>query len=67
MRSGQARQGKARQGKARQGKARQGKARHFHTKEQSDNELLKIIFLAAFQKDQTNDNYQHLKTFKVNE
>ncbi|HFV9295583.1 winged helix-turn-helix domain-containing protein [Serratia fonticola] len=39
----------------------------FYTEERPDNELLKITFLAACQKDQTAGDYQHCKTFKINE
>jgi DNA-binding winged helix-turn-helix (wHTH) protein len=37
----------------------------FYTEERPDNELLKITFLAACQKDQTEGDYQHCKTFKT--
>lgn len=37
----------------------------FYTEERPDNELLKITFLAACQKDQTEGDYQHCKIFKT--
>ncbi|WP_447878739.1 winged helix-turn-helix domain-containing protein [Serratia fonticola] len=37
----------------------------FYTEERPDNELLKITFLAACQKDQTEGDYQHCKVFKT--
>ncbi|MFV8904200.1 winged helix-turn-helix domain-containing protein [Serratia fonticola] len=37
----------------------------FYTEERPDNELLKITFLAACQKDTTEGDYQHCKVFKT--
>lgn len=37
----------------------------FYTEERPDNELLKITFLAACQKDPTEGDYQHCKIFKT--
>ncbi|MGQ8818074.1 winged helix-turn-helix domain-containing protein [Serratia sp. NA_13] len=37
----------------------------FYTEEHPDNELFKIAFLAACQKDQTEGDYQHCKVFKI--
>jgi len=37
----------------------------FYTEERPDNELLKITFLAACQKDPTEGDYQHCKVFKT--
>lgn len=37
----------------------------FYTEERPDNELLKITFLAACQKSQTESDYQHCKVFKT--